>query len=108
MAILEQEGAPLPEVMITSVGSSGTGWDTEMPRFRSTWQTRYGSSGERWEDYEPSYRYGHELRSRPEYRGRSWTEVEPQLERDWTQRNPSTPWARARESVRDTWENATS
>ena len=62
----------------------------------------------RWEDYEPGYRYGHELRSRPEYRGRSWTEIEPQLERDWTQRNPSTPWARARESVRDTWENATS
>jgi len=93
----------------TTGGMSSTGsWDQAMPTYRQRWQQRFGSSGGRWEDYEPGYRYGHELRSRPEYRGRSWTEIEPQLERDWTQRNPSTPWARARESVRDTWENATS
>jgi hypothetical protein len=48
------------------------------------------------------------MRDRPEYRGRGWTEIEPQLERDWAQRNPSTPWERIRDSVRDTWEHATS
>jgi uncharacterized protein (TIGR02271 family) len=90
-------------------GMSSTGsWDQAMPTYRQRWQQRFGSSGGRWEDYEPGYRYGHELRSRPEYRGRSWTDIEPQLERDWTQRNPSTPWDRVRDNVRDTWENATS
>jgi uncharacterized protein (TIGR02271 family) len=93
----------------TTAGMRGDGsWEQAMPSYRQRWQQRFGSSGGRWEDYEPGYRYGHELHSRPEYRGRNWTEVEPQLQRDWTQRNPSKPWDRVRESVRDTWENATS
>jgi uncharacterized protein (TIGR02271 family) len=91
-----------------AAGATTGSWDQAMPGYRQRWQQRFGSSGGRWEDYEPGYRYGHELRSRPEYRGRGWTEIEPQLERDWTQRNPSTPWDRVRESVRDTWETATS
>ena len=40
--------------------------------------------------------------------GRSWTEVEPELQRDWTQRNPTTPWARVSNSVHDMWQNVTS
>jgi len=83
------------------------GWAQVMPRYRQRWQERYGTSGGRWEDYEPGYRYGYELRNRPEYRGRSWSDVEPRFERDWTQRNAATPWARVRETVRETWENAT-
>jgi len=54
-----------------------------------------------------AYRYGHEMRERPEYRGRSWSEVEPEFERDWKRRHPDTPWERAQESVRQTWENRT-
>jgi uncharacterized protein (TIGR02271 family) len=96
------------EAATTGRTSSSGGWEQAMPGYRQRWQQRFGSRGGRWEDYEPGYRYGHELRSRPEYRGRSWTDIEPQLERDWTQRNPSTPWDRVREHVRDTWENATS
>jgi len=46
-------------------------------------------------------------RSRPEYRGRSWTDVEGDIERDWSVTHPDTPWTRARESIRSAWENAT-
>jgi hypothetical protein len=54
------------------------GWNTAMPRYRDRWQQRYGSTGGRWEDYEPDYRYGYEMtRSRPDYRGRSFSELEP-------------------------------
>jgi uncharacterized protein (TIGR02271 family) len=56
---------------------------------------------------DPGYRYGSEMRGRPEYRGRSWSEVEPEFRRDWTQHNPNTPWDRAKQSVRDAWENTT-
>jgi hypothetical protein len=83
-------------------------WDQVMPTYRQRWQQRVGTTGGRWEDSEPGYRYGYELRNRPEYRGRNWTEVESQVQRDWTQRNPGTPWDRVRDSVRDTWENETS
>ena len=84
------------------------GWDEAMPRYRERWQQRYGTTGGRWEEDEPAYRYGYDLRGRPEYRGRSWNEVEPEVRQDWERRNPSTPWDRARERIRDTWEDTTS
>lgn len=81
------------------------GWDQAMPGYRQRWQERYGTGSSRWEDAEPGYRYGHELRNRPEYRGRAWSDVEPEFQRDWTRRNPTMPWDRAKDSVRETWEN---
>ena len=81
------------------------GWDDAMPRYRQRWQERHGTAGGRWEEHEPAYRYGYALRNRPEYRGRSWSQVEPDLRRDWETRNPNTPWDRARESIRETWED---
>jgi len=89
------------------VNVRGAGWDQAMPSYQQRWQQRYGSSGGRWEDAEPGYRYGYEMRSRPEYKGRQWSEVEPEFQRDWTQRNPRTPWDKASQAVRETWEDAT-
>ena len=94
------------EVNVSGAPSGTASWEAAMPSYRQRWQQRYGSAGGRWEDYEPSYRYGWEMRNRPEYRGRSWTEVESQFQRDWATRNPNTPWDRARESVREAWESA--
>jgi uncharacterized protein (TIGR02271 family) len=85
---------------------AATGWEQAMPSYRQRWQQRYGTTG-RWEESEPAYRYGWELRHRPEYRGRSWSEVESQVQRDWATRNPATPWERARDNVREAWEQAT-
>jgi uncharacterized protein (TIGR02271 family) len=85
-------------------GAAGGTWESAMPRYRQQWQERYGSSG-RWEDDEPSYRYGYELRNRPEYSGRSWSDVESNARSDWERRNPNTPWDRARDAVRETWED---
>src|SRR5579864_5879569 len=87
--------------------SGGSSWSQAMPGYRQRWQQRYGSSGARWEDAEPGYRYGYNMRSQPQYRGRSWADVEPEFQRDWTQRNPGTPWDSAKESVRESWENTT-
>jgi uncharacterized protein (TIGR02271 family) len=81
------------------------GWDEAMPRYRERWQQRHARSGGRWEEDEPAYRYGYDLRNRSEYRGRGWSEVEPDVRRDWETRNPNTPWDRARESIRETWED---
>jgi len=89
-----------------AVNGGGTvSWDQAMPSYRQRWQERYGSTGGRWEEAEPGYRYGYEMRDRPDYRGRAWSDVEPEFQRDWSRRNPNTPWERAKESVRETWEN---
>jgi len=88
------------------LATAGEGWAQAMPTYRQQWQTRYGTTGGRWEDAEPGYRYGYDLNSRAEYRGRPWADVEPELRRDWGQRYPDKPWDRVKESVRETWESA--
>jgi len=89
------------------VKAAGSAWEQAMPGYRQSWQQRYGTTGDRWEDVEPGYRYGHEMRSRPEYRGRTWADVEPEFQRDWTKRNPGKPWDGASGSIRETWEDTT-
>jgi len=83
------------------------GWDEAQPAYKQRWQQRYGTADGRWEDFEPGYRYGYEARSRPEYRGRAFNEVEPSMRSDWERRYPNTPWDRARDSIRETWEEKT-
>jgi len=83
------------------------GWDQAMPGYRERWQQRAGTTGEQWEDVEPGYRYGHEMRGRPEYSSRAWGEVEPEFQRDWTERYPERPWTKASRAVRDTWDDST-
>ncbi len=89
-------------------GAQTVRWEDAMPAYRTRWQQRPATTGRRWEDVEPSYRYGWELRNDPRYRGRSWSEVEPEAQRDWTTRQPNTPWAGARDSIREAWEGTTS
>jgi uncharacterized protein (TIGR02271 family) len=100
-ARVENEGA------VNAGGGTGANWSQAMPVYRQRWQERNGTSRNRWEDAEPGYRYGFTTRTQPEYRGRTWNDVEPELQRDWTTRNPATPWERAKDSVREAWENTT-
>jgi uncharacterized protein (TIGR02271 family) len=94
------------DVIVRDTAGAG-GWGAAMPAYRSHWQTRYGASGGRWEEYEPSYRYGYEMRSDPRFRGRSWTEAEPDLRRDWESRHRDMPWDKAGRGIREAWENVT-
>jgi len=102
-ARIDREG----DVTIGGAGGSSR-WDEAMPDYRTRWQQRSGGSGDRWDEVEPSYHYGWELRNDPRYSGRSWNDVESDAQRDWTTRHPNTPWASARDSIREAWEGATS
>lgn len=85
------------------VSATSGRWEEAMPRYRGYWQSRYGTSGGRWEDAEPSYRYGWEMHNDPRYKGRSFDEVEADLQKDWAQRHPSSPWEKAKAYVRESW-----
>jgi uncharacterized protein (TIGR02271 family) len=109
-ARVEREGS----VPVRETGTAGArGWDDFSPQYRQRWQTRYGSSGGRWEDHEPYYRYGYEMSRDPRYRGRSFSEVEPELRRGyvtWGQRysyrSDDNAWDRFKDSVREAWDDA--
>jgi hypothetical protein len=95
--------SPTGQTMGSSAG--GRSWNDVSPEWRNRWQSRYGSSGGRWEDNEPYYRYGYESSNNPQYQGRNFNDVEPQLRRDWESRNPTTPWDRIRDFVRQVFES---
>jgi uncharacterized protein (TIGR02271 family) len=91
------------------------GWDNVASNFRQRWQSRYGTSGGRFEDYEPGYRYGYEMSNDPRYKGREWTDVEPDLRSNygtWGQkygyRSGDNDWDRFRDSVHDAWDEGRS
>jgi uncharacterized protein (TIGR02271 family) len=106
-ARIEQQGNVNVQGATSSTGNRLQSWDEAMPAYRTRWQQQAGSSGGRWEDAEASYRYGHELRSRPEYAGQQWGQIEPQVRSDWERQHPNTPWDRASQSIRDAWGDAT-
>ena len=66
----------------------------------------YYNQGHTYDDYAPAYRTGYEARTR--YADRSFDEVEPELERDYTgYRGPSPlAWDRARHAARAAWDRA--
>ena len=72
--------------------------------WREQYQARpYVAADRGYEYYQPAYRYGWE--SYPRYRGKRYEDVEPQLERGWTDyRGESTlTWVEARAATRDAW-----
>jgi uncharacterized protein (TIGR02271 family) len=77
---VRREEARVENVGDVRVGSAG--WEQARTDYQRRWQERYGSSGGRWENAEPGYRYGYEMRDRPEYHGRAWNDVEPDFQRD--------------------------
>jgi hypothetical protein len=75
------------------------------------WKDNYSSRsyvtpGSRYDDYGPAYRLGYERY--PKYHGRSFDEVEPELQRDWdSMRGKSRlAWEDAKHATRDAFERA--
>ena len=88
-------------------------WDEISATRRQSWEQRSGSSGRRWQDVEPGHHYAHEMSNDPRYRGRSWSEVEPDLRSgygDWSRQrgymgaSGDDAWQRLHQDVREAWE----
>ncbi|MBV9356864.1 MAG: YsnF/AvaK domain-containing protein, partial [Chloroflexi bacterium] len=92
---------------IQGTGAGRSTWASAMPAYRQRWEQQYGTSGRRWEDVEPAYQYGYGLRNQPQYRDRKWSEIEPDVQRDWSRTHPDTPWDRAGQAIQDAWQRAT-
>ena len=72
--------------------------------WRANYMTRpYYVTGEAYELYQPAYRFGWE--TYPRYEGRTFEELEGELERDWDryETRGSLTWERAKRAVRDAW-----
>ncbi len=74
--------------------------------WRQNYRTRsYIQPGADYDQYEPAYRYGYSAYS--QYQGRTWDDVEPDLERDWSRQRgnrSNLDWDNAKFATRDAWQ----
>ena len=87
-----------------SIASSSSTWSNDDDDFRTHHRDNLSASGGTYEDYQPAYRYGGDLSGDERYRGRNWSEIEPQARRDWESRNPNDGWEQFKSAVRRGWE----
>jgi hypothetical protein len=84
-------------------------WDDEDRYWRNEYASRPYGAGSTYDQWRPAYRFGYESASR--YRGRSWDEVEDDLERDWdtySERDDNrSTWQQIKDAVRDAWDRVT-
>jgi len=88
-------------------------WDEVRDQRRQAWEQRSGGSGGRWQDVEAGHHYAHEMSADPRYQGRSWSEVEPELQSgysDWSRNRgymaDDDGWARLHREVENAWEGS--
>lgn len=74
--------------------------------YRNDFQEKYGVTGA-YSDYEPAYRFGDTLRSDDRYAGRHWDNIEPDVRRDWEEKNPGSAWDKFKGAIRHAWDKAT-
>lgn len=71
--------------------------------WRENYRNRpYVDKGVEYDTYRPAYQYGWESRS--QYQGRSFDEIEPELQKNWSSRHVKLDWQKARPAARDAWE----
>jgi uncharacterized membrane protein len=90
----------------STMSSSGTGsssFSSNLEDFRKHYQTNYANNQYSFSNYEPAYQYGSYLASEPRYRNRTWTEIEPDIRRDWESRSQGA-WEDFKDSIRYAWE----
>ena len=93
-------------------------WRDYEDRYRSDWENRFGAN-KSWRDYGGAFRYGWEAGSNPSYKGKSFTDVESDLGRDWSNRynrwgdsfkgnRVEQAWGDFKDTVREGWDKARS
>ena len=83
-----------------------TSWDGVRDHYRTRWQQHYGMPAVNWERYEPRYRFAWEMSRHPDYQGKSWLTVQPDLRQKWEVLHPTDEWDQVSDTVRDAWEHA--
>ncbi|HLH21848.1 MAG TPA: hypothetical protein VK066_04965 [Chloroflexota bacterium] len=81
--------------------------DAGLAEYRARWEQRHAGQGEHWEDYAAAYRFARDLAHTPgiEY-GRSWADVAPEFQRQWTLHGSGQSWDSVADLMREVWEDA--
>ena len=93
-------------------GTSGSlhqiDWGAEDAFWRDNYASRpYARADVGYDAYRPAYQYG--VQAASQYRGRQWTDVEPELQRGWEgfRGESKSTWQEIKDAVRDAWDRVT-
>jgi uncharacterized protein (TIGR02271 family) len=93
------------EVKVDRLGGEAEG--DYRSEFRRDYERNYASSGVPYEEMEPAYDYGYTMARDPRYQGRSWSDVESDLQTDYARTHPGSTWDRMKNSIRYGWDRVT-
>ena len=77
------------------------------PLFRTHYQTTYQNTGRPYEEFQPAYLYGYDLAGNPQYRNKTWDQVEMDARRSWEREHRDTLWDDIKDAVREGWMRVT-
>lgn len=83
--------------------TSATNMDAD---YQSFYDKNYAATGNKYDYYSPIFRYGQNLGTSDQYRGKDWKTIEQDARTTWETRNPGT-WDEFKGGIRHAWEQAT-
>jgi uncharacterized protein (TIGR02271 family) len=100
------------EVRTEPIGSGETTSESSRAQdfrsdFRRDFEQRYASSGGDYSTYGPAYEYGYAAANDPRYRGKDWSDIEPDLRADYNRKYPGGTWERIKDAVQYGWYKVT-
>jgi len=94
---------------IGAIAGSATGaavdYEAHEPSFRTEYESSAAKGSHKWEEVSPAYRYGWESHDRPEYQGKSWSQVSSHLKKGWTGHGE---YSAFEPYIKNAWERRTS
>jgi uncharacterized protein (TIGR02271 family) len=90
------------DVDVQQVGNS----DSMDSSFQQDFQSYYGKTGRSYEEALPAYRFGYEAVNNPSCKGKNWSEVEPQIQREWEKQYPNQQWSDWNHAISHGWQTS--
>lgn len=86
----------------TVVEVERSGNEGQVAAYRPHYESTLASQGT-YEDFEPAYLFGSTLRADQRYANQSWSEIEPDAQKDWVGKYPQSTWERVKVAVQHGW-----
>jgi hypothetical protein len=99
-----QTAQPVTSGVRATGASDVSDWSTYQADCRLDYDNKYARTGTQWSTMEPAYQFGHRMAGDPRYRGRSWSEVESDVQTAYLREKPNGTWESVKDAVRYGWE----
>jgi hypothetical protein len=84
------------------------GFEMHREAYRQHHRATYGESDRDFSAHEPAYRHGHRYGASGEHEGRSFDDLEPEMQRSYEEKHGTGAWAKVKDAVRHAFGNARS